>query len=323
MQVLRPKYHVPPKGLIEVFAPEIFTWVVGGRATLVKFAKGSDGDLRFYRHRFEDGEKSPIVFSSEGDVRREIADQQAFAFIADSSVESPGGIMSVSVAPVDLDPRPHTSYSTIRQRILDFARFLADEVNLDILLTHSGAKSFHVRIPVADPALGEWGYVLPRVASWDTLLRRRKDELPVLYVSEALELLTQAYSAWSKLGPVSGRDARRNKRAREVFFFDNRCGVRVGIRVPGSFHPSTGGICRNFDAESVPPTLAALRDAVSPVTVLRALADGHPEVLAAPDIPPATRAHNTSRLLAFTREWVEATYADVLAGNQPQGGIAK
>ncbi len=293
---------VPPPGLMEVLAPHVFSWLEGKRATLMRFT--SDYEVRFYRNSYEDGTKLPIVFHHFDILQAEVK-RGAFAFVADATREYPDRI-EIDTACMDIDPAPGTSYRTVRLRITDYLRFLREEVGVDLYLTHSGAKSYHIRIPVEN-AREDWGYVLPRATSWDTFARRRATEMPCVFVGEAMELVTRAYNQWTSLDPVTGREGRHDKHKRGSFFFDNRTGVRLGTRVPGSFHTSTGGIARNIPEDQIPMTFADLEAAVNVHAILAELEHGNESILAAPTITAQARAENTRQLLSFTRGFVEAS----------------
>ncbi len=307
---------IPPSGLMEVLAPYVFSWLEGKRATLMRFT--ADNEVRFYRNSYENKTKQPIVFHRLDILQAEVK-RGAFAFVADATKEYPDRI-EIDTACMDVDSAPGISYRTVRFRIVDYLRFLREEVGVDLFLTHSGAKSYHIRIPVEN-AREDWTYVLTRNAAWDTFARRRASELPALFVGEAMELVTQAYNQWTSLDAVTGREGRHDKRKRSSFFFDNRTGVRLGTRVPGSFHSSTGGIARNISEDQIPATLADLEEAVNVETILRELENKNDSILTAPRFSPQARAENTRQLLAFTRGFVESSAPWLREETKIEGGV--
>jgi len=171
-------------------------------------------------------------------------------------------------------------------------------VGLIPILAHSGNESFHFKFFLGEIKDETAGQLLPKLVSWETYYRRRKEELKITFIKNAIDILTLAYNHYTELEPVACNFKKYNRSKYHQEFFDNRTGIFQGARVPGSWHHKSKLFSRVFDFNKIPSSLSELHAVMSQDYII-----DHPEVLLRPAVSRHIRYRNTMRLLDFTNEY--------------------
>ncbi len=242
-------------------ADGIQSWLGGKITTTIRPVRQKNGsmDLRFYRNNYAQGEPSPLIYNDVKALLYQMA-RGAFTWIPDTHYESENIPHGPYLATIDIDTST-AEYAEMLERVHDYHEFLISRVGITPILVYSGNISFHFRFPLSDFSLDERvGIFLPKLTTWTTYFRRHKDEMKLIFLRNAIEILTVAYNEWTALDPVAITSIPKySLRSKFKFFFDNRTGLHVGARIPGSFHHKSQRIARIFQYSNLPQSEAELR----------------------------------------------------------------
>jgi hypothetical protein len=291
------KLHPPSFEFRRELVPALFSWLRGHQATTLC---PQENDLIYYRNLYEQGKKIPLVYGDEEMVAEQVQ-RGAFAFIVDAHAHSPDGTpLGPFEATIDLDPR-QLEYDRMLDYVYQFSAFLS-ELRIASLLVHSGNNSFHFRVPIDATAI-HMGYLIPRTESYPTFIRRRHGELAMTYLRDAIDILILAFNRRYPAMQMGCRIRKYSHKAKFPVFADNRTGIQMGARIPGSWHHKSDRFARLVDLQHLPTSEAELRYVTDAEYV-----QAHPAVLFRPEIPADGARANTLHLFEFTNDYYERTF---------------
>ena len=294
--------------ILEKIAPSIFTWIKDKMATtLCPVINDGMEEVCYYRNTYEyvGGKKTriPLIYSNLDILNEQIGLKRAFAWVPDSHYEINGIPMGPYCSTVDLDPGS-IEYEEFLKFVYDFYNFLKEEVGIIPIICQSGNLSYHFSMFLAEPEKNQKAYLLPKLISYSSYLRRRKDELNITFVRDAFEILLLYYNEeYTKLDKVSTRIPKYSSRRKFKIYHDLRTGCHTGARTPGCFHSKSGRFARIFSIDQIPQNQIELESLTSGDYVSM-----HPEYISKPVISESTLKKNLSRVFEFANEYYSSNF---------------
>lgn len=301
------------KEFLEKISPYIISWLKGRQATLQRVVWSNKGsEIRFYRNSYVENEKKPIIFTDKKVLPLQI-DHGAFAFIADTNMIDFETNLPVGpyFATIDLDLGNEIEYDILLKYVNEFSDFLKNQVKVKFFICHSGHRSFHFRFFIGEMSDSERHYILPKAIQYSTLMRRRKDEIKLTYIRDAMEILILAFNVHlsknKELTNVACKIPKFNHKSRYPIFFDNRTVINGGARVPGSLHTKSGLYSIIFKDNKIPEIEAETLAWCTREHILK-----HPELIEFPEQNEKQMKDTKVSLFKFTDNFIDKNMMNLI-----------
>lgn len=294
--------------ILEKIAPSIFTWIKDKMATtLCPVVNEGMEEVCYYRNTYEyiDGKKTkfPLIYSDLDVLQEQIGLKRAFAWVPDSHYEVNGIPKGPYCATIDLDPKV-IEYEEFLKWVYEFHTFLKEEVGITPILCQSGNLSYHFSIFLAEPESNQRAYLLPKLTSFSSYLRRRADELNITFIRDAIEIILLYYNEeYTNLDKVSIRIPKYSAKRKFKVYHDLRTGIHTGARIPGCFHSKSGRFSRIFSIDQIPQNQTELESLTSGDYI-----STHPEYISKPGVSESTQKKNLSRIFEFANDYYSSNF---------------
>jgi hypothetical protein len=294
--------------ILEKIAPSIFTWIKDKMATtLCPVVNDGMEEVCYYRntYEYEDGKKrrKSLIYSDLNILTDQIGLKNAFAWVPDSHYEVNGNPIGPYSATIDLDPNV-LEYEEFLKYVYDFYTFLTEEVGIHPIICQSGNLSYHFSIFLSEPEKDQKGFLLPKLISFSSYLRRRAGELNIMFIRDAIEIILLYYNEeYTTLSKVATRIPKYSNRRKFKVYFDLRTGLHIGARTPGSFHSKSGRFARVFSFDQIPENQIELESLTSGDYISE-----HPKCISKPQVSESTQKKNLNRVYEFANDYYSSNF---------------